>query len=107
MTPEQRKRVAEITTGKEWEVLRWRPFGADLYQKDVMHYPAKHQDKPEKWSPHFDGNDQQRSQALAVVKYLFGLSYSTVLAHLSTIRTAIQDDDIESLERLVLELSDE
>jgi len=70
MTPEQRKRVAEILTGKKWKVVPWRPVNPEhnrdmilLDEKAGWNQPTQWKPKfdGEEWKPKFDGEDWQRS----------------------------------------------
>lgn len=112
MTPEQRKRAAEIVTGKEHAVKPWRPVNPE-HNKDyiVLAEPASGGGTIY-WSPKFHGQDYQRSQALAVVEWIankitdpkndgaFHVSHDTSLVSMIAAR------NIDELLEVVLEICD-
>lgn len=113
MTPEQRKRVAEILTGQKWKVVPWRPVNPE-YNRDMIMLDGKagwNQDR--EWSPDFKGEDWQRSQALAVVEKVSELidhkfeSYMVRGEWSKRLRVAINEKNIDGLCEMILELSDE
>lgn len=111
MTPEQRKRVAEIVTDREWKVVPWRPVNPE-YNRDMIMLDGKagwNQDR--EWSPDFKGEDWQRSQALAVMEWISDKIVNDVPADEEemdslAVLNYIEKKNIESLLRFVLELSD-
>lgn len=108
MTPEQRKRVAELCTEKEWETCEYKPGFTQIRH----YYEPRDVFNPDIWAPSFGSQDWQRSQALAVVEWIRDkLPVITAFPDDRAIsikyESAFKSRDIESLLSLVLELSDD
>lgn len=109
MTPEQRKRVAELTTGEKWRIEEWRPVNPEYNCYHIIAEKAVCS-RLIFWDPKFDGDERQRSQALAVAEKAAELidqyHEEDWLDANAGLVGMIKRKDMETLLSLVLELSE-
>lgn len=98
MTPEQRARIAREVTGDDWQVINW----------GVADYVGTRSGTGT-WDPDFNGDSEDRLQALALVEWLADRIEALPAGHrrfskMDELLIAINKRDLPALLQLALEL---